>query len=149
MQDCRTMQDMPNPEAARLCCTQCTKTPVQNIPLSFNRCSLSWGFSDDEAAASYGFNRIKSYQVQVNLSTTFMCPYVHPCNSSNPVVSVRANMQDCARHAKPGGCKIMLHTMHKDTRGKALQRTHPVQGHSVTPEHTVVFQSVQLVLGFL
>ena len=43
----------------------------------------------------------------------------------------------------------MLHTMHKDTRGKALQRTHPVQGHSVTPEHTVVFQSVQLVLGFL
>ena len=39
----------------------------QNMPrslslsLSLNRCSLSWGFSDDEAATSYGRNKIKSY----------------------------------------------------------------------------------------
>ena len=32
-----------------------------SLSLSLNRCSLSWGFSDDEAATSYGRNKIKSY----------------------------------------------------------------------------------------
>mmetsp|Transcript_56440 Transcript_56440/g.115016 ORF Transcript_56440/g.115016 Transcript_56440/m.115016 type:complete len:94 (+) Transcript_56440:124-405(+) len=31
MQDCKTMQDMPNPKAGRLCCTQCSKTPVEKF----------------------------------------------------------------------------------------------------------------------
>ena len=69
------------PEAVRLCCTQCSKTPVEKfcnetyhvqghsvtqiMPFSFNLCCLSSGFSENEAAASYGLNRIKSYQVQV------------------------------------------------------------------------------------
>ena len=130
------------PEAARLCCTQCSQTPVekccnetyhvqghsvtQNMLFSFNRCCLSSGLSENEAAASYGLNRIKSYQVQVMLPvllTLDSCVpmFIHASPYKNPVVCVRANMQDNARHAKPGGCETMLHTILKDTCGKVLQ----------------------------
>ena len=143
------------------------------MPFSLNGCSLSSGCSsiEQKAAASYGLNRIKSYQVQL-MSPDVTCPLdscvptfvraseesscLRESNSSKESCCIHeskeqrsARLQNNARHAKPGGCKIMLHTMHKDTRGKVLQRTHPVQGHSMTPEHTVLFQSVQLVLGFL
>ena len=65
----------------------------QNIPFSVNHCSLSSGFSEEEAAASYALNRIKSYQVQmmspvllIHVSLTF----IHASPRTNPVVRLRA-----------------------------------------------------------
>ena len=103
------------PEAVRLCCTQCSKTPVEKfcnetyhvqghsvtqiMPFSFNLCCLSSGFSENEAAASYGLNRIKRI---ISSPSDVTCPldscvpmFIHASPRTNPVVCVRANMQDC------------------------------------------------------
>ena len=79
--------------------TTCKVTVRPQMWFSVNHCGLSSGFSEEEAAASYALNRIKSYQVQmmppvllIHVSLTF----IHASPRTNPVVRLRAKkMQDC------------------------------------------------------
>ena len=126
----------------------------QNMPLSLSlsidaACpGVSLRTNQPRPTGVTGSSRINSKWC--HLSSSIMCPYVHPCVPTFIHASPRTNPVVCFKNKRARQCKTFqrlgnyaAHTSQNTTVEKLCGKTH-VQGHNATPEYAALSLSLSI-----